>query len=54
MGYNGTWDDLYLFLSILITIEDGMGIEITDAETGEIETIQDLVDMVSGKLSGER
>ena len=54
MSYQSTWDDLFTWLSIIITIEEGLHIQITDEEASTIETIQDLVDTVKKKLDGKK
>ena len=52
MSYESTWDDLLTWLSIIITIEEGLHIQITDEEASTIGTIQDLVDIVKKKTDG--
>jgi len=45
------WDDLHTLVGIYIGIEKWFGIELSDNEVDGIETIDQLVDLVTKKLN---
>jgi acyl carrier protein len=47
------WDDLHTLLGIYIAIEKWFGIELSDNEIDAVETIDQLVDLVTKKLKEE-
>ena len=53
MAYTSTLEDVEWLLCILISIEKEMDITILDAEAGELETLQDLIDLVKQKVNGK-
>ena len=44
------WDDLHTLLGIYISIEEWFGIQLSDNEIDRIETIDELIDLITKKL----
>ena len=53
MSYTSTFEDIEYFVSILLAIEADFDIEILDDEASQIDTIQDLIDLVKQKVNGK-
>jgi len=53
MSFEGTPSEVLTFADILIRLEESYGIQITDAEAIEINTLQDLVQIINQKHYGE-
>lgn len=45
------WDDLHTLLGIYIAIEEWFKIELSDSEIEKIETIDELVELITSKLN---
>ena len=53
MSFEGTPSEVLTFADMLIRLEESYGIQITDAEAREINTLQDLVKIINQKYYGE-
>jgi len=53
MSFEGTPSEVLTFADMLIRLEESYGIQITDAEAIEINTLQDLVQIINQKHYGE-
>jgi acyl carrier protein len=53
MSFKGTPSEVLTFADMLIRLEESYGIQITDAEALEINTLQDLVQIINQKHYGE-
>lgn len=53
MSFEGTPSEVLTFADMLIRLEESYGIQITDAEAIEINTLQDLVKIINQKYYGE-
>jgi acyl carrier protein len=47
--YTNTIDNLYTFMLIAMAIESYFGIEITDEEWGDVENIDDMINLINSK-----
>ncbi len=53
MSFKGTPSEVLTFADMLIRLEESYQIQITDAEALEINTLQDLVQIINQKHYGE-
>jgi len=53
MSFEGTPSEVLTFADMLIRLEESYGIQITDAEAIEINTLQDLVKIINQKYTKE-